>query len=190
MEWYIPLLIFLARICDVSIGTLRTVFVVSGYRKLSVVLGFFEVLIWVLAIGGVMKYLSYPLAIAGYAGGYATGILVGMTVEDKIAVGLRMIRVINPNPGIDVATLLRERGMRVTRIEGAGQKGPVEVSFSVVKRRRVAEVRDLLNEQAPEAFITIERVDRADGAVPTNGTGHPESRFRRPFMDRLMPIRK
>ncbi|GAB5495595.1 MAG: DUF2179 domain-containing protein [Phycisphaerales bacterium] len=190
MDWYIPLLIFTARICDVSLGTVRTVFVVSGYRKISVLLGFFEVLIWVLAIGGVMKYLPNPFAVAGYAGGYATGIFVGMMVEDKIAVGLRMIRVINPNPAIDVSKLLRERGMRVTRIEGAGQKGPVEVSFSVVKRRRILEVRNLLNENAPEAFITIERVDRADGAVPTNGPENPESRFKRSFVDRLMPVRK
>ncbi|MFT7600422.1 MAG: hypothetical protein ACI8TP_003364 [Acidimicrobiales bacterium] len=189
MLWYIPILIFLARICDVSIGTLRTVFVVSGYRRLSVVLGFFEVLIWVLAVGGVMQNLSEPLAVVGYAGGYATGILVGMTVEDKMAFGLRMIRVINPDPSVCVATLLRDRGIRVTRIEGSGQKGPVEVSFTVVRRKRVPEVREILVEHAPEAFITIERVDRADGSVPVNGPEQPESRFTRSFMDRLTPVR-
>lgn len=190
MLWYIPILIFLARICDVSLGTVRTVFVVSGYRRLSVVLGFLEVLIWVMAIGGVMKNLTEPLAVIAYAGGYATGILVGMTVEDKIAIGLRMIRVINPDPDVHVAALLRERGIRTTRIEGSGQNGPVEVSFTVVRRKRVPEIRRILLEHAPKAFITIERVDRADGAVPVNGPEQPESRFNRSFMDRLMPVRK
>ncbi|MFT5423143.1 MAG: hypothetical protein ACI89L_000917 [Phycisphaerales bacterium] len=190
MLWYIPILIFLARICDVSIGTVRTVFVISGYRRLSVVLGFFEVLIWVLAVGGVMKNLSEPLAVVGYAGGYATGIFVGMMVEDKIAIGLRMIRVINPDPSVHVAAMLRERGIRTTRIEGSGQKGPVEVSFTVVRRKRVPEIRQMLAEHAPQAFITIERVDRADGEVPMNGPTQSESRFARSLRHRQMPVRK
>lgn len=192
MPWFVPILIFVARICDVSIGTVRTVFVVSGYKKVSVMLGFVEVLIWVLAVGGVMKYLTNPLAVIGYAGGYATGILVGMTVEDRIAVGLRMIRVINPDSEVHVADMLREKGLRVTRIEGSGQKGPVEVSFSVIQRRRVPEIRTLLREHAPAAFITVERVDRADGAIqsPENTPENPESRFKRTFLERLMPVRK
>lgn len=190
MAWYIPLLIFVARIGDVSIGTVRTVFVISGYRKIAVILGFFEVLIWVLAVGGVMKYLPNPFAVFGYAGGYAAGILIGMMVEDKIAIGLRMIRVINPDPGVDVATILREHGFRVTRVEGSGQSGPVEVSFLVVQRKRLSEIRHTIGELAPRAFITIERVDRADGAVPVNSAAQPESRFNRRFIERLMPVRK
>lgn len=190
MPWFIPLLIFVARIGDVSIGTVRTVFVISGYRKTAVILGFFEVLIWVLAVGGVIKHLPNPFAVIGYAGGYAAGILVGMTVEDRIAIGLRMIRVINPDPSVDVAAMLRDLGHKVTRLDGSGQKGPVEVSFLVVLRRRVPEIRALLSERAPAAFITIERVDRADGAVPVNSPAQPESRFNRRFVERLMPVRK
>ncbi|MEQ8850399.1 MAG: DUF5698 domain-containing protein [Phycisphaerales bacterium] len=190
MEWYIPIMIFVARIGDVSIGTVRTVFVISGYRKISVVLGFFEVLIWVLAVGGVIKYLPNPFAVIGYAGGYATGILVGMLIEDKIALGLRMIRVINPDSGVNVAAQMRERGFRVTRVEGSGQNGPVEVSFLVVPRRRVPELRQIIAELAPRAFITLERVDRTDGAVPVNSTSQPDSRFNRRFFERLMPVRK
>lgn len=190
MVWYIPLLIFLARVCDVSVGTIRSVFVISGYRKVAVVLGFFEVLIWVLAVGGVLKHLTNPFAVIAYAGGYATGIMLGMTVEDRIAIGLRMIRVINPDQGVNVSTLLREQGYRVTRIEGSGQKGPVEVSFLVIQRKKLAEVRGLLAEHAPGAFVTVERVDRADAAVPGQGVESPEFRTSRRFIDRLMPVRK
>ncbi|GJM19030.1 MAG: UPF0316 protein [Phycisphaeraceae bacterium] len=190
IAWYIPVLIFIARIGDVSIGTVRTVFVISGYRKIAVILGFFEVLIWVVAVGGVMKYLPNPFAVVAYAGGYATGILIGMMVEDKIAIGLRMIRVINPDRSVDVAAILRGHGFRVTRIEGSGQNGPVEISFLVVARKRLNEVRATISGLAPGAFMTIERVDRADGAVPVNSTGTPESRFNRGFMERLLPLRK
>jgi len=66
----------------------------------------------------------------------------------------------------------------------------VEVSFLVVRRRRVQEIRDLLSERAPGSFITLERVDRADGAVPVNAPDQPESRFRRSFFERMMPVRK
>ncbi|MEZ6318141.1 MAG: DUF5698 domain-containing protein [Phycisphaerales bacterium] len=190
MPWFVPILIFIARIGDVSIGTVRTVFVISGHRRIAVVLGFFEVLIWVMAVGGVMKYLPNPFAVIGYAGGYAAGILVGMTVEDRIAIGQRMIRVINPDATVDVATLLRGLGHKVTRLEGSGMKGPVEVSFLVVQRRKVQEIRTMLCEKAPAAFITIERVDRADGAVPVNTPENPESRFKRSFFERMTPVRK
>lgn len=189
MVWYLPILIFVARICDVSVGTLRSVFVISGYRKIAVILGFFEVLIWVLAVGGVLKHLTNPFAVIAYAGGYAAGIMVGMTVEDRIALGLRMIRVINPDQGVHVATLLRQHGFRVTRLEGSGQKGPVEVSFLVIPRKKLPEVRALLSEHAPAAFVTVERVDRAGGAVAVNGVDLPESRFGRGFFERL-PVRK
>lgn len=190
MLWYVPILIFLARICDVSVGTVRTVFVISGYRKISVALGFFEVLIWVLAVGGVIQHLTEPFAVVAYAGGYATGILVGMMVEDRIAIGLRMIRVINPDASVNVAALLRAAGYKVTRLEGSGQNGAVEVSFLVVRRRKVPEVRALLAERAPRSFMTIERVDRADGLVPVNDPATPESRFNRRFIERLLPVRK
>jgi uncharacterized protein YebE (UPF0316 family) len=186
-HWWIPFLIYAARICDVSIGTVRSVFVISGYRKVAVILGFFEVIIWVLAVGWALKHISHPTALIGYAGGYASGILIGMTVEDRVAMGLRMIRVINPDPEVHVAAVMRERGFRVTRLDGSGQKGPVEVSFMVIKRRRLGEVKAMLAELAPEAFITVERVDRADGGSAGGNLG--ESRFGRRVWERVLPVR-
>lgn len=181
--WWIPFVIYGARICDVSVGTLRTVFMIAGYRRFAVVLGFFEVLIWVLAAGWALKHLDQWTAVVAYAGGYATGILVGMTIENRIAIGLRMIRIINPRPELHVAAVMRQRGYRVTRIEGSGQKGPVEVAFMVIQRRKLPEVKGILAEVAPGAFVTVERVDRADGG------GFGDGHLGRRLWERALPIR-
>lgn len=170
MPWYLPLVIFAMRVCDVSMGTLRTILIVSGYRWQPAALGFCEVTIWTLAISGVIKYLSSPLALIGYAGGYAAGVYVGITIERRIAIGFRMVRVISSDLERRVSLMLRDRGFAVTRIDGEGREGPVEIAFLVVRRRMLdhllAHVRDL----DPDAFVTIERADRASGGVFTVGS--------------------
>ncbi|TVQ59888.1 MAG: DUF2179 domain-containing protein [Phycisphaerales bacterium] len=169
MAWYIPVLIFVARICDVSIGTVRLIMMMSGKRVTSAILGFFEVVIWVLAVGGVLQFLTHPLALIAYGLGFSAGVYVGMMIEHKLALGYRMVRVINPGAEADLATLLRERGYRVTRVDGRGRSGPVEVAFMVVRRRAVESLRKLIEEIAPQAFITIERVERAGGGSLPDG---------------------
>lgn len=163
MAWWIPILIFFARICDVSIGTVRMIFVINGHRWLAACLGFFEVSIWALAVGGMVTHLTEWTPIVAYAAGFATGTLVGMTIEDRIAVGYRTVRVINAEPSIHVSESLREKGYRVTRVDARGGRGPVELAFLVVRRRAMPDTLELINEIAPEAFISIERTDRASG---------------------------
>ncbi len=163
MAWYIPLLIFVGRCCDVPIGTLRMILVVNGYRWPSAILGFFEVIIWVLAAGGAIKYLEQPFAVLAFAGGFATGVMIGMIIENHLAIGYRTMRIINTDPVICLSTGLRERGYRVTRVAGEGRDGPVEIAFVVSPRRHLPEIREAVNEIAPDAFMTIERVDRPHG---------------------------
>lgn len=159
MAWYVPALIFLARICDVSLGTVRMMLTVSGHRYAAALLGFVEVVIWVFAVGGALAYLPNPLAVLGYAGGFAAGTLVGMWIEDRMALGYRVVQVISPRTDTEVAGVLRERGHRVTRVDGHGRAGPVEIAFLVVKRRRVQKLLREIREFAPSSFITVERVD-------------------------------
>ena len=90
MPWYIPLVIFAARVGDVSIGTVRTIMMINGSRLGSAILGALEVTIWVLAVGGVLKYLPNPWAVLGYAAGFGTGVFVGMSIEDRLAMGFRL----------------------------------------------------------------------------------------------------
>ncbi len=165
MAWFVPILIFLARICDVSIGTTRMIFVINGHRWIAAILGFFEVLIWVLAVGGVVNHLNEWTAVFGWASGFAVGTMVGMVIEDRIAMGYRTLRVINADHRIDVSNALRERGYRVTRVEGTGLKGPVELAFMVVRRRHAPEALRNIHGIAPEAFVTVERTDRAAGST-------------------------
>jgi uncharacterized protein YebE (UPF0316 family) len=90
----VPLLIFSARIIDVSIGTLRVIFLSKGYKKLAPILGFFEVIIWILAVTQVMKHLDNYFNIFAYGAGFATGNYIGLLIDEKLSLGLVMIRII------------------------------------------------------------------------------------------------
>lgn len=212
MPWFIPILIFFARICDVSIGTVRTILVLGGYRTTSALLGAIEVVIWVLAVGGAIRYLPNPFAVVAYAGGFATGVLVGMSIEEKLALGYRMVRIITPRGGEadfeapspdgaadgapparigreNIATALRRHGFRAIRIEGEGaDHEPVWIVFCAVARRRLRELQAVVAEAAPNAFFTVERLDRAH--EPASGSAPLESRFARRPGQRPFGIRK
>jgi uncharacterized protein YebE (UPF0316 family) len=178
IEWYVPVLIFLARVTDVSMGTTRMLFVMSGMRWQAAIIGFFEVMIWALAVAGVIKYLDNPIALVAYGGGFATGTLVGMWVENRIGVGYRALRVINADRTISVSAALRGHGYRVTEVPGQGMNGPVELAFLVIRRRQLAETIPLIEKIAPDAFITVERADRASGG-PFTASGPTPGIFRR-----------
>jgi uncharacterized protein YebE (UPF0316 family) len=159
MPWYIPFLIFFARICDVSIGTVRVITVIRGHKLLAAVLGFFEVSIWLLAVSGVLRYISQSLfALVAYGCGFATGTLIGMFIEQKIALGQQMIRIVNADPTIDVAVNLRNEGLIVTEVTGQGAMGEVELCFLAAPRRRAQSVVAKILEICPSAFITIEDI--------------------------------
>jgi len=179
----LPALIFLARIADTSLGTVRIVVLVTGRRVLPAFLGFIEVAIWVLATGGVVSNLDNPLTVIAFAGGFAVGTMLGLWIEERIALGYRVVQVINRDPAIYVAARLRELDYRVTRVDGHGLHGPVEIAILVIRRRRLHAVRALLEEIAPAAFVTIERAD-----TPFSGTLPQESRFGRFPWRPLLPL--
>jgi len=165
-------------VCDVSIGTLRSMVVIAGYRALSAALGFIEVTIWVFAVASVIQYLHNPIAIVSYAGGYATGVFVGMTIERRLALGLRLVRAIVPGEESGLSARLRLAGFRATRVEGEGRDGPVEIVFAVVKRRELDAIQAIIRTHSPQAYVTVERVDHAQSM----GESAEESSFaRRPF---------
>lgn len=170
MAWYIPILLFFARICDVSISTVRTILMLSGMRVLPAMLGAVEVTIWVLAVGGVIKHLpESPLALVAYACGFASGVLVGMTIEDRLALGFRVVRVISPHSarpeGRSLCDALRTLGYPVTRVDASGRSGPVEMAFMVIRRRDLRPLRAHIEEIAPDSFVTVERADPPSGGV-------------------------
>lgn len=153
-----PIFIFLARVSDVSIGTLRTIMIIRGHRALAPILGFFEVVIWVMAIGGVMKNLDQWYNVVAYAGGFATGNATGMWLERRLAIGQQAITLISRSRSPAVAQALRLAGYPVTEFQGKGMYGDVSLAFVVVSRREAPIVLRVSRGVDPDAFVTIDDV--------------------------------
>ncbi len=164
--WVIlPVLIFLSRIADVSIGTVRVILVSRRLKYLAPLAGFFEVLIWILVIGQIMKNLSSPICYVAYAGGFAAGNFIGILIAEKLSLGMVLVRVIFPKQANGLIDRLRERRYGVTSIDGQGANGPVQILFTIVPRREVYAVVELVKESNPEAFYSIEDVDHVERGV-------------------------
>jgi len=158
-KWVLlPLLIFVARICDVSLGTLRIIFVSRGLRYLAPCIGFFEVLLWLIAIGQIMQNLNDFHCYLAYAAGFAFGTFIGMTIEDRLAMGVALIRVITCDSTGEVVRLLRDLRCGVTSLDARGAFQPVKVVLSIVKRREIRRVLEQVKLADPEAIYTIEDV--------------------------------
>ena len=171
--WFIlPFLIFLSRVADVSIGTIRVIFVSRGLKYLAPLVGFFEILIWLLAIGQIMKNLSNPVCYIAYAGGFATGNFVGIWIAEKLSLGVVLIRVVTKKDAFELVEFLRSARYGVTSVDGHGAAGEVKVIFTVVPRREVKRVADLIKKFNPKAFYTIEEVNFVEkGIFPMKQVG-------------------
>lgn len=152
-----PLAIFGLRIIDVSMSTVRIVLAVRGHKKITPVIGFFEVLVWVFAVGNAIRFLDSPLHLLGYAAGFAAGTVLGLVIEEKLAIGYATIRVVSRHGGVELADGLRSLGFGVTEFAGQGRDGPVEVVYTVCRRREIERVMDEVDIWDPQAFITVEQ---------------------------------
>lgn len=165
------LLIFSARVVDVSLGTIRTIMVFRSYRLLAAVIGFFEVSVWLLAASRVLQHIDQWYLAVSYAGGFATGNAVGIWLESKLAVGLQLIRAVSADPQVQLAHQLRQGGHSVTAMPGRGDAGePVEVLLIVEKRRRLSVLLQRIEESDPGAVCTVSDVKtvRTGRVVPAN----------------------
>lgn len=151
-----PLFIFCLRITDVSMATVRVVLIVRGNKLLVPLIGFFEVLIWVFAVGAVVQHLTSPLHLLGYAAGFATGNLVGMLIEERLAIGVATVQTIVKQGGGTLASLLRDQGFAVTEMAARGREGDVAHLYSAIPRKRVAAYLGAVDRDAPDAFVIVE----------------------------------
>ena len=151
-----PLLIFGLRIVDVSLATVRMLLAVRGVKLVAPVIGFFEVLVWIFAVGTAIQHIDSPLHLMGYAGGFAAGTLVGLLIEEKMALGMATVRVLSRHGGVELAEALRDRGFGVTEFGGQGREGRVEMVYAVLRRRDLKAVFDEVRTWDPEAFVTVE----------------------------------
>lgn len=156
--WGIPLLIFLGRICDVTFGTIRIILVGRGKRFPATILGFFEILIWLLAISQIMQNLTNITNYIAYAAGFAVGTFVGMTIERWLAIGTLVVRIVIPREAEDLIVYLIAKGFEVTRLNAEGALAPVTVILTVVKSRKLPRLLEIINKYYPRAFYTVEDV--------------------------------
>lgn len=154
----VPLLIMIARITDVSIGTMRVIFVSRGYKFFAAAAGFFEVLIWIVAITNIMQHLSSPLYYLAYAAGFAIGNYLGMCIEEKIALGHVMLSIVTKNEMSDLTAFLKEREYGITMLPAKGMYGTVRILMSVIPRNDLEDVIDYIKEVNPQAFYTVEDI--------------------------------
>lgn len=154
-----PVIIFAMRVVDVSLGTVRMIVMVRGRRVLAALIGFVEVLIWIVAVGSALQHLGSPYHVVGYAAGFAAGTYVGGVAENALALGTVVVRAIIPDEA-DGATAhaLRAEGYAVTEVDARGQDGPVDVLNTVVSRKEAPRVIDLIEVQAPRSFVTVEEL--------------------------------
>jgi len=154
------LLIFLARVVNVSMATVRTLLGMRGQKRLATAIGFVESLIFILAIGRVLQDVSNVWNILGYCGGFAVGTLVGLAIEEKMALGYAIVRAISQGNGEEIALALRQAGYGVTEMVGEGLAGRVHVVTTVVKRRDIPAIMALVSEADEAAFVTIDDANR------------------------------
>ncbi len=157
--WLAALLIFGLRVADMALDTVRVLFVVRGRKKLAWILGFFQSLIFVIAITSVLESLmANPLKILGYAAGFATGNVVGMYIEERLAIGHIHINIISPMRGHVVAEKIRSSGFAVTEVPAHGKSGMVSMLLVDVLRKDVDKIETVVLEADPDAFVTAEDV--------------------------------
>jgi uncharacterized protein YebE (UPF0316 family) len=156
--WLVSGLIFILRVCDMTLDTLRVLMVMRGRKGFAWCLGFFQAMISILAISTVLSNLGNPLNVVMYAAGFATGNVVGMWIENRLAIGHVNLTIVSSRRGNAIAEHLRQQGYAVTEIPARGRDGTVTLLNCSVLRKKGYSVRGLVNEIDPEAFITAEDV--------------------------------
>lgn len=154
----LPILIFLSRIADQSIGTLRLIFLSKGFRIIAPVLGFFEVIIWLLAVTQIIKHLDNVISYVSYGLGFAAGNYIGMWLEEKISIGKVILRIIPRKNTTELVEFMKSRNFGVTMVDAMGSMGEVKIIFSIVNRKDLKEIIPVINKYNPHAFYSVEDV--------------------------------
>ena len=165
-SWVIlPLLIFFARILDQSIGTMRLIFISKGLKYIAPFLGFFEVIIWLLAVGQIMQHLDNWLSYIAYGAGFAMGNFIGIKLEERLSLGTVIIRVILTKESPELVTALTSQSFGLTLVDGEGAKGKIKIIFSIIRRKEIQIFVDTVHQFNPTAFYTVEDVKSSSDGV-------------------------
>ncbi|PIF02403.1 MAG: hypothetical protein CR996_00410 [Draconibacterium sp.] len=156
--FFLPLLIFIARIIDVTIGTVRIVMVAKGQKMWAPILGFFEIIVWLLAISRIFENLNNWTCYFGYAAGFATGNYIGLKLEEKLAMGIVKIQIITRKTAKKLIQAMIESGYGLTYHDAKGGQEDVSIIYSIVKRNELPKLVEQIKSYNPNAFYSIEDV--------------------------------
>ncbi|MFP4289364.1 MAG: DUF2179 domain-containing protein [Bacteroidales bacterium] len=154
----LPFLIFLSRILDQSIGTVRLIFVAKGMKFLAPLFGFFEVIIWLLAVTQVLQHLNNPMSYIAYGLGFSLGNYLGIVIEEKLSLGTVLVRIVPRKDTTLLIEQLRDSSFGVTTFDARGVMGPVQIVLTIIKRKNLRKVISLINQYNPNAFFTVEEI--------------------------------
>jgi uncharacterized protein YebE (UPF0316 family) len=163
--WAIPILIFCARIVDVSVGTLRIVFLSRGLKILAPICGFFEVLIWLVAIGYVMQNLDHWYNLIAYALGFAVGNYVGLQIEERLAMGFLSVWIITTQDAEGLLNKLDQEHFGTTVVGARGARGKVRIIIAIIRRKQLPKLVRMVRKSNPQAFLTVQDIRAVRGGV-------------------------
>lgn len=176
---FLPFFVFFARICDVTLGTLRIIFISKGKKLLAPIFGFVEVFIWITVIGQILEHSAGDvICYIAYAGGYATGSFVGMLVEERLALGLHLIRVFTKKEGAELVHLLNAHKFGATTASGKGVESDVHIVETIVNRKNSAQAQELITGFDPSAFYVVSDVRSVQRGIFASGRGNVFTRWR------------
>lgn len=167
VSWWspLPILICLAEMAVITFDTIRTIYIARGRKSLASLLGCVEVSIWLFAISQVMQNLNNPACFVGYAAGFTAGTFLGIGIEEKLALGTLVVRIITNKDATALIVTLREACYGVTSIEAQGASGPVQVIFTFIERKQLAHVVRIIEQADPTTFYAVEDLRSANGGI-------------------------
>ncbi|MBN2253514.1 MAG: DUF2179 domain-containing protein [Kosmotogaceae bacterium] len=165
-RWVImPLIIFFARIIDVSLGTTRIIMVSRGKKEMASVIGFFEIILWLLVASKVIQSVDNVLYILAYAGGFAAGSYIGMLIDERLAIGTVSVRLIISRDPTELIEKLCQAGFGVTKIDAHGARGKAYIVYSIINRKEVEDFERIALECVPKAFMSVEDIRKVREGV-------------------------
>lgn len=168
----VPILIFLARVADVSFGTIRIILISRGSKFIAPIFGFFEITIWLFAISQIMQHLTNITYYLAYAIGFATGTFFGIWVEEKMAIGMVIIRIITKRDASKLVEHLRSIGYGVSCFDGQGSTGRIKLIYITIERKDIDSIVEIIKKFNPKAFFSVEEVRMENAGIFPMRRGH------------------